>query len=189
MLGREASDRNRVRRAATRLTRFGHCSAKPSSLSAPMNVDTTFNIAGTQPPHVYEKRFRQYDFGPSRDFRFACPTVGGGRENRADCGRLVSTGLRAMRVRSTYARHRIRHGIRHTEVLAGRRHRPHVANERLRHRLIGSARVSTAAGSQSLAVPCEALLHELSLARTRPTDRILTCRCGMTLVGRGRSSD
>ena len=34
-----------------------------------------------------------------------------------------------------------------------------------------------------------ALLHESSLARTRPTDRILTCRCGMTLVGRGRSSD
>ena len=32
-----------------------------------------------------------------------------------------------------------------------------VANDRLRHRLIGSARVSTAAGSQSLAVPCDAL--------------------------------
>ena len=29
----------------------------------------------------------------------------------------------------------------------------------------------------------------VSLARTMPTDRILTCRCGMTLVGRGRSSD
>ena len=35
----------------------------------------------------------------------------------------------------------------------------------------------------------EALLHESSLARTMPTDRILTCRCDMTLVGRGRSSD
>ena len=34
-----------------------------------------------------------------------------------------------------------------------------------------------------------ALLHESSLARTMPTDRILTCRCGMTLVGRGRSSE
>ena len=34
-----------------------------------------------------------------------------------------------------------------------------------------------------------ALLHESSLARTMPTDRILTCRCGMTRVGRGRSSD
>ena len=34
-----------------------------------------------------------------------------------------------------------------------------------------------------------ALLHESSLARTMPTDRILTGRCGMTLVGRGRSSD
>ena len=35
----------------------------------------------------------------------------------------------------------------------------------------------------------EALLHESSPARTMPTDRILTCRCDTTLVGRGRSSD
>ena len=35
----------------------------------------------------------------------------------------------------------------------------------------------------------EALLHESSLARTMPTDRIPTCRCDTTLVGRGRSSD
>ena len=35
----------------------------------------------------------------------------------------------------------------------------------------------------------EALLHESSLARTMPTDRILTCRCDTTLVSRGRSSD
>ena len=34
-----------------------------------------------------------------------------------------------------------------------------------------------------------ALLHESSRARTRPTGRILTCRCDMTLVGRARSSD
>ena len=34
-----------------------------------------------------------------------------------------------------------------------------------------------------------ALLHESSLARTMPPDRILTCRCDMTLVGRARSSD
>ena len=34
-----------------------------------------------------------------------------------------------------------------------------------------------------------ALLHESSRARTMPTGRILTCRCDMTLVGRGRSSD
>ena len=34
-----------------------------------------------------------------------------------------------------------------------------------------------------------ALLHESSLARTRPTDRILTGRCDMTLVGRARSAD
>ena len=35
----------------------------------------------------------------------------------------------------------------------------------------------------------EALLHESSRARTMPTDRILTCRFDMTLVGRARSSD
>ena len=35
----------------------------------------------------------------------------------------------------------------------------------------------------------KALLHESSLARTMPIDRILTCRCDTTLVGRGRSSD
>ena len=34
-----------------------------------------------------------------------------------------------------------------------------------------------------------ALLHESSLARTMPTDRILTGRCDTTLVDRGRSSD
>ena len=32
----------------------------------------------------------------------------------------------------------------------------------------------------------EELLHESSRARTRPTDRILTCRCDTTPVGRGR---
>ena len=37
--------------------------------------------------------------------------------------------------------------------------------------------------------PAHALVHESSRARTRPTDRILTCRCDMTRVGRGRSSD
>ena len=41
-------------------------------------------------------------------------------------------------------------------------------------------------GRRALAV---ALLHESSLARTMPTDRLLTCRCDMTLVGQGRSSD
>ena len=34
-----------------------------------------------------------------------------------------------------------------------------------------------------------ALLHESQLARTMPTDKIITCRCDTTLVGRGRSSD
>ena len=70
---------------------------------------------------------------------------------------LSARGLRAMLFRSTYARHSIRHGIRHTAALAGRRPRPSVPTDRLRHRLIGAARVSTAAGSPSLAVPCDAL--------------------------------
>ena len=54
-----------------------------------------------------------------------------------------------MAIDSTSARHRIRHGIRHTAALAGRRPRPPVPNERLRHMLIGYARVSEADGSQS----------------------------------------
>ncbi len=39
------------------------------------------------------------------------------------------------------------------------------------------------------AFPAHALLHESSRARTMPPDRILTGRCDMTLIGRGRSSD
>ena len=53
--------------------------------------------------------------------------------------------------------HRIRHGIRHTAALAGRRPRPPVANDRLRHMLIGDARVSKADGSQSLDLQRDAL--------------------------------
>ena len=51
---------------------------------------------------------------------------------------------------STSARHRIRHGIRHTAALAGRGLRPSVANDCLRYMRIGYARVSQADGSQSL---------------------------------------
>ena len=49
---------------------------------------------------------------------------------------------------------------------------------------IGNSRRTGSAGG-----PSWALLHESSLARTMPTDRILTCRCDTTLVCRGRSSD
>ena len=42
------------------------------------------------------------------------------------------------------------YGIRHTTALAGRGPRPHVSNGRLRHMLIGYARVSKTDGSQSL---------------------------------------
>ena len=55
---------------------------------------------------------------------------------------------------ATYARYRIRDGIRHTETLAGRHHRPHVSNERLRYMRIGYARVSKADGSQSPDLQC-----------------------------------
>ena len=60
-------------------------------------------------------------------------------------------------VRATYARHRIRHGIRHTAARAGRGLCPCVTNDRLRHRRIGYARVSKADGSQSLDLPRDAL--------------------------------
>ena len=61
----------------------------------------------------------------------------------------------------------------------------------------GLARAVRRAGHQVLEVNrgdrrtrrIAALLHESSLARTRPTDRILTCRCDTILVGRGPSSD
>ena len=51
-------------------------------------------------------------------------------------------GARRWHPRSTSARHRIRHGIRHTAARAGRRSCPPVANGRLRHMLIAYARVS-----------------------------------------------
>ena len=57
----------------------------------------------------------------------------------------------------TYAKHRMRDGIRHTAARAGRRPRRCVANGRLRHMLIGYARVSKADGSQSLDLQCVVL--------------------------------
>ena len=48
---------------------------------------------------------------------------------------------------------------------------------------------SSSEASDRAEVQSTALLHESSRARRMPTDRILTCRCGTTLVGRGRSSD
>ena len=64
--------------------------------------------------------------------------------------RPVACPFCAMLFRSTSARHRIRHGIRHTAARAGRHPCPCITNGRLRHILIGSARVSKADGSQSL---------------------------------------
>ena len=54
----------------------------------------------------------------------------------------------------------LRHGIRHTEPLAGRRQRPYVSNERLRYIRIGYARVAKADGSQSLDLQRDALRAE-----------------------------
>ena len=65
------------------------------------------------------------------------------------------TGLFAEQIH-TYARPGIRHGIRHTVARAGRRPRSRVPNDRLRHMLIGYARVSKADGSQSLALQRDA---------------------------------
>ena len=69
-------------------------------------------------------------------------------------------GARHWHTRSTSARHRIRHGIRHTAARAGRRHRRCVANGRLRHMLIGSARVSKVDVSKSLDLQRDALQAE-----------------------------
>ena len=80
--------------------------------------------------------------------------------NRADSAGLSERFLRAILFLSTYARHRIRHGIRHTEEPAGTRLHPHVPNPRLRHMLIGYARVSKADGSQSLDLQQDALRAE-----------------------------
>ena len=49
--------------------------------------------------------------------------------------------------------------------------------------------VDVAEGTHTARQFDQALLHEWSLARTMPTDRILTGRCDTTLVGRERSSD
>ena len=68
---------------------------------------------------------------------------------------LGEFGARHWHTLSTYANHRIRHRIRHSAALAGRRPCPPVANDRLRHMRIDSARVSKADGSQSLEVPAE----------------------------------
>ena len=63
-------------------------------------------------------------------------------------------------VHLTYAKHRMRHGIRHMEALAGKPPRSHVPNDRLRHMLIGYARVSKTDGSQSLDLQRDALRAE-----------------------------
>ena len=71
-------------------------------------------------------------------------------EDIRPCTPQGELGVRHGHTRSTSARHRIRHGIRHTAALVGRRPCRCVANGRLRHMLIGYARVSKADGSQSL---------------------------------------
>ena len=55
--------------------------------------------------------------------------------------------------------------------------------------LEGTSRLPDGEGRAEVRRRPGALLHESSLARTMPTDRILTCRYETTLVGRGRSSD
>ena len=79
---------------------------------------------------------------------------------QSDLGTPAHAGVRAILFHSTYARYRIRHGIRHMRALAGSRQRPHVPNDRLRYMLIGYARVSKADGSQSLDLQRDALRAE-----------------------------
>ena len=59
----------------------------------------------------------------------------------------------------------------------------------MKHRWLGPWRASFDSCTNATSAYPVALLHESSLARTMPTDRILTGRCDMTLVGRARSSD
>ena len=67
------------------------------------------------------------------------------------------TILRSILIRSTYARNRIRHGIRHTEAPSCGRLRTNVSKEGLRYMRIGYARVSKAAGCQLLDLQRDAL--------------------------------
>ena len=101
-----------------------------------------------------------------RSSRYEALPGGGGRERLTSeaiteairpCTPQGAFGARHWHTRATSARHRIRHGLRHTAALAGRRPRPSVANDRLRHMLIGDTRVSKADGSQSLELQRDAL--------------------------------
>ena len=65
-----------------------------------------------------------------------------------------------------------------------------VVSGRVRASVHGCGLSSAPVGAKSLPRrPYVALLHESSLARTMPTDRILTDRRDMTLVGPALSSD
>ena len=65
-----------------------------------------------------------------------------------------------------------------------------VVSGRVRARVHGCGLSSAPVGAHvSPRRPYVALLQESSLARTMPPDRILTCRCDMTLAGRTLSSD
>ena len=84
------------------------------------------------------------------------PRVLAGQRRRPAQSRRARGRAGRRRPCSTYARHRLRHGLRHTAARAGRRPRPSVPpNDCLRYMPIGSARVSKADGSQSLEVPAE----------------------------------
>ena len=107
-------------------------------------------LAKAQSPSPSRTRLRKFTSSPAYDLSSKHeigppPHVAEGKTGPT-AARRVSMGLRAMLFRSTYARHRIRHGIRHTVARAGRRPCPCVANGRLRHILIGYARVSKADG-------------------------------------------
>ena len=79
---------------------------------------------------------------------------------QSDLGTPAHAGVRAIFFHLTYAKHRMRHGIRYMEAFAGSRQRPHVPNDRLRYMLIGYARVSKTDGSQSLDLQRDALRAE-----------------------------
>ena len=84
--------------------------------------------------------------GSMRCSRYEALAGGGGREllNSEAVAEAIRPfnspgefGARHLHTLSTYANHRIRHGIRHTAALAGRRPRPPVPNDRLRYMRMG----------------------------------------------------
>ncbi len=92
---------------------------------------------------------------------------------------LCSASLRICET-TTYARHRIRHGIRHTAARAGRHPRPRVPNGRLRYMRIGAA--AGAWWIRGSARPPKSASHRCEGRRSAPSYSAIAAHTG-ELVG------